>query len=208
MTGRIITVRHGKPDLSREVRITGREYGDWWQQYDRSGLHPDERPSAALIKLASAAATVLSSTLPRAVETARHITKGEREVPADALFVEAPLPPPPVPFLRLRPGTWGVISRTLWVCGYAPGEIEPQSQTWRRVHQITDRLIHHATGGDVMLCAHGYLNWMIDRSLRSKGWSLSRRSGGNDYWSWRIYEADGTNQLEDRPAGSSDAIAE
>jgi len=122
MTGRIITVRHGKPDLSREVQITGHDYGDWWRRYDLSGLHPDERPPAELITMASSVTTVLSSTLPRAVETAKQITQGSRDVPADAMYVEAPLPAPPIPFFKLRPGTWGVISRTFWFYGYAPGE--------------------------------------------------------------------------------------
>ncbi|MEO1137140.1 MAG: histidine phosphatase family protein [Pseudomonadota bacterium] len=188
MTGRIITARHGRPDLSRDVSITAREYGDWWARYDESGLHPDEKPPETLIELAKDAPTVLSSTLPRAIETAAKATGG-RESPADPMFVEAPLPPPPLPsFLRLRPGQWGVISRVLWILGYAPDGVEHHRETWERVGKIVSRLETHAADGDVVLCAHGYLNWMIDRRLKREGWTRAGREGGNHYWSWRIYE--------------------
>lgn len=202
MTGRIITARHGRPDLSRDQRITAREYGDWWARYDASGLAPDERPPGALMRLADGAETVLSSTLPRAIETAAKATGGRCEVPADPIFVEAPLPPPPVPFLRLRPGPWGVVSRTFWFIGYAPGGVENHLQTWARVKKITARLADHAADGDVLLCAHGYLNWMIDRQLRREGWRRVERDGGNHYWSWRIYEPVGLPAKVEAPAAA------
>jgi broad specificity phosphatase PhoE len=191
MTGRIITVRHGCPDLSRDLRITAKEYGDWWARYDESGLHPDERPPESLIELAKGAKTVLSSTLPRAIDTASQATKGLREVPTDAIFVEAPLPSPPLPLFKLRPGTWGVIARTFWFLGYAPNDTENHMETWGRVKKITARLGDHAREGDVLLCAHGYINWMIDHRLRKEGWIRTDRAGGNRYWSWRAYEPSG-----------------
>ncbi|GJL95074.1 MAG: phosphoglycerate mutase [Hyphococcus sp.] len=191
MTGRIITARHGRPDLARDVKITAKEYGDWWARYDASGLHPDERPPEGLIKIAKNAKTVLSSTLPRAIETARQATGGAREVPADPMFVEAPLPPPPVPLLSLQPGTWGVISRSFWFWGYTPDGVESHMESWARVRKITARLADYAADGDVLLCAHGYLNWMIDQRLRKEGWIRTERDGGNHYWSWRIYEPPG-----------------
>jgi len=188
MSGRIITARHGRPNLSRDVRIRAADFGAWWAQYDESGLHPDETPPQSLIDIAARATTVLSSTLPRAIETARHATGGAREVPADPMFVEAPLPPPPVPFLKLSPTSWGVISRSFWFLGYAPGGVENHFEAWARVDEIASRLIDYAADGDVLLCAHGYLNWMIDRKLRSAGWRRAGREGGNHYWSWRTYE--------------------
>lgn len=193
MGGRIITARHGRPNVSRDLKITARDYGAWWAAYDDSGLHPDERPPADLKALAAAAPLVISSSLPRAIETARALTDGAREAPADPLYVEAPLPPPPVPLLRLRPGQWGVVSRIFWICGFAPEGVENHWQTWERVDRIVARLTGLAAEGDVLLCAHGYLNWMIDRRLRRGGvgiatWRRSAQSGGNDYWSWRVYE--------------------
>jgi len=203
MSGRIITARHGRPNLSRDVRISAADYGDWWARYDASGLHPDERPPQSLVDLAAKATTVLSSTLPRAIETARQATRDAREVPADPVFVEAPLPPPPVPFLKLSPGQWGVISRFFWVFGYAPGGIETHREAWARVDQAIDRLTVQAATGDVLLCAHGYFNWMLDKRLRALGWRRAGREGSNHFWSWRIYEAPGLSQSN--PAGAAAA---
>ena len=129
-------------------------------------------------------------------------TGGSREVPADSLYVEAPLPPPPVPFLKLRPGAWGVVSRTFWFLGYAPQGVENHFQTWARVKKISARLADHAQDGDVLLCAHGYLNWMIDRQLRSERWRRVERDGGNHYWSWRIYEPVGLPEKLEAPAAA------
>lgn len=200
MAGRIITVRHGRPDLSRDLRISSREYGDWWARYDESGLHPDERPPAALVEIAAGARTILTSTLPRAIETAREIVGEDRPVAADPLFVEAPLPPPPVPALRLSPSTWGVVSRLFWYFGYAPTGVESHGETRARVRQITAHLADQARSGDVLLCAHGYLNWMIDQRLRKQGWVRTERGGGNYYWSWRIYEPGGETVSARSPA--------
>jgi broad specificity phosphatase PhoE len=202
MTGRIITVRHGRPNLPRDQRISSREYGDWWARYDESGLHPDEAPPSVLAELARRTGTVLSSTLPRAVETAREVTGGRADVPADPLFVEAPLPAPPVPVLALRPGQWGVISRAFWVLGYAPEGMETHREAWRRVDRIAERLAGLADSGDVLLCAHGYLNWMLDRRLRRAGWRRVQSERGNDYWSWRIYEPARAAQQQGEPAAA------
>ena len=59
---------------------------------------------------------------------------------------------------------------------------------------------HYAKSGDVLLCPHGYLNWMIDRRLRGHGWRRSERDRGNDYWSWRVYEPDGARAPSRAPA--------
>ena len=210
MAGRIITARHGRPNLSRDCRISAQEYGDWWRQYDESGLHPDEAPPAALIDHAKNAQVVLSSTLPRAVETARHVLSGagrDHEAPADPMYVEAPLPPPPVPLLRLRPGTWGVVSRAFWFWGYTPTGIESHRQSWSRVRRVADQLAEHARDGDVLLCAHGYLNWMLDWHFRRNEWRRVDEAGGNHYWSWRVYAPAGERAFRDGGAGADDASA-
>lgn len=191
MTGMIVTARHGRPNVDRSVKITAREYGYWWANYDLTGLAPDQEPPKALIDIAAGANVVLTSTLPRAIETAEAVTQGARIIPRDALFVEAPLPPPPLfpDSVRLTPTTWGVISRTFWFMGYAPEGCENHARARKRVRRVADRLIGEAqeSGGDVLLCAHGYLNWMLHRVLIRRGWKLVEHRGGNDYWSHRAY---------------------
>ena len=120
MAGRIITARHGMPNMNRDVRITAREYGQWWARYDESGLAPGEEPPQSLVDLASECEIVLCSTLPRAIETADKIVDEARIVPRNSLFVEAALPPPPIPWVRLSPTMWGRVSRAFWFLGYSP----------------------------------------------------------------------------------------
>ena len=165
---------------------------------------PDEGPPGSLIEIAKNCETVLSSTRPRAIETAAAITGGSREVPQDVLFVEAPLPPPPIPGLKLKPGSWGVVSRFMWAFGYKPEGYETNDEAWERVSVIADRLIDHAQSGNVLLCAHGYLNWMLDRHLtRKRSWQLAEREGENHYWSWRAYQAPVAQEqaVEEQAAG-------
>lgn len=190
MTGMIVTARHGRPDVDRSVKITAREYGDWWAGYDRAGLAPGQTPPESLVAIASEAKTVLCSTLPRAIETADAVVDDARIVPRDAMFVECPLPPPPLfpDFIKLTPTTWGVISRGFWTFGYAPSGVENHWGARRRVRAIADRLSQEAeTSGDVLLCAHGYLNWMLNSTLLKTGWQLVDHQGKNDYWSFRAY---------------------
>lgn len=195
MAGMIVTARHGRPDVDRSVKITAREYGLWWSNYDESGLAPGQTPPRGLVEIASGAQVVLCSTLPRAIETADAVVDGARIVPRDSLFVEAPLPPPPLfpDSVRFTPTTWGVISRMFWFVGYAPNGTENHMRARRRVRQVADRLISEAqTSGDVLLCAHGYLNWMVHRVLIKRGWTLVEHQGGNDYWSYRAYRKPGS----------------
>ncbi|MEL7028821.1 MAG: histidine phosphatase family protein [Pseudomonadota bacterium] len=185
MAGQIVTVRHGRPSLSRDCHLDWRGFGDWWAAYDRSGLHEAEAPPEPLIRIGAEAEHAYSSTLPRAIETARRILGDDRTAPACDLFVEAPLPAPPAPFLKLRPGVWGVVSRVYWFVGYSP-QIESHAGAWRRVFRAADKLIATSQTGDVLLCAHGYFNWMLDKALRRRG--LRRlHNGGNHYWAWRTY---------------------
>lgn len=175
--------------MDRSVRITAREYGEWWAGYDEAGLAPDQEPPEALIEVAAGCEVILCSTLPRAIETAAKLVDGARIVPRDAIYVEAPLPPPPIPFLRFNPTTWGRISRVFWFLGFAPGGAENHLRARRRVKAVAAKLAEFAANdGNVLLAAHGYLNWMLDGELKRRGWRKVDHVGGNDFWSWRTYQ--------------------
>ncbi|MBS0386608.1 MAG: histidine phosphatase family protein, partial [Proteobacteria bacterium] len=107
--GTIVIARHGEPHADRTVRIDHRAYRDWWADYDRSELHPDEKPPQTLLDLAAKSDVIFSSTLPRAMHTAAMLAGG-RHVVTDPEFVDAPLPPPPIRGRR-RPNQWGLWAR-------------------------------------------------------------------------------------------------
>lgn len=184
-TGWIAIGRHGRPALSRDVRITAAEYRDWWRRYDEGGLAHDQSPPQALRDMAQQADLLLSSTLRRAIETAEAVAEG-RVIQHDELFVEAPLPPPPV-LGRRSPSEWGVWARCAWWMGLSGGQ-ESRKAAEARAELAADRLIAHAEAGqNVLLCAHGWFNRMMRPVLLERGWRCAI-DGGDNYWSFRRYE--------------------
>jgi len=182
--GQIIIARHGEPDADRRARMDWRGYEDWWAAYDRAGLKPGQSSPEGLIEQAALAKTLYSSTLPRAIETAR-ATVGDRPIEHDALFVEAPLPPPALPF-RFEARTWGVFARCSWWMGFHR-DVESRAQAEVRAAAAAEKLIEAAQTGPVALFAHGWFNRMLRPQLKSHGWKCVR-DGGDWYWSWRRYE--------------------
>jgi broad specificity phosphatase PhoE len=186
--GWIALVRHGRPSSDRTVRIDWRAYEEWWAQYNRDGLRPDQPPPAKLRELAADAHTLFASTLPRAVETAAAVASG-RLVIQDEVFVEAPLPPPRVGG-QLRPGHWGVLARVSWWLGQsASGETrwEAELRAEAAVATLSARALR---GENVLLCAHGWFNRMMRPVLRRQGWRCVEDQG-DAYWAYRRYEKRG-----------------
>ena len=184
--GAIILVRHGRPALSRKVKLDWRGYVTWWASYGESGLDKAERPPEQLATLARSADLIVSSPLPRARETAMALTGGQA-VDSDPLFVEAPLPAPQIPFLKLRPGAWGVVSRICWWLGYA-AKGESRWHAKARARLAADRLTEFAANHTmVVLCGHGWFNRMTRKVLRQRGWQCAY-DGGDSYWAFRRYE--------------------
>jgi broad specificity phosphatase PhoE len=135
--------------------------------------------------VADAAHCLLASPLPRARQTLERVANG-RKMEIDPVFVEAPLPSMPIPFLRFSPDTWGVISRVGWWLGIA-GAGESRREAEERAARAADMLIRRAADhGNVLLCAHGWFNRMTGRALRERGWRCIH-DGGDRHWSWRTY---------------------
>lgn len=184
--GAIILVRHGRPAVDRRVRLRAQGYRHWWSGYDAAGLDVDQGPPDDLLAVAREAHVIFSSTLARSIETA-HAIAGARAVRSMNLFVEARLPPPPVPGLVLKPATWGVVARLSWWLGLSRGE-ESRREAELRADCAADFLIGEAEGGrTVVVCAHGWFNRMMRPALLARGWRCVR-DGGDKYWGFRRFE--------------------
>lgn len=183
----LVLVRHGRPALSRKKSISAHDYIAWWAAYGESSLAEGQTPPAALLEVAARADYIISSPLPRAHETAQALAGG-KEIQLNPIFVEAPLPSPPIPFIKLKPGTWGVFSRIFWWMGYS-AEGESRRHAELRAIEAADHLIELAQNRTlVILCAHGWFNRMIRRVLRERGWK-NTYDGRDDYWSRRHFKA-------------------
>lgn len=178
----------GAPALSRRGWVSRDGYTDWWAEYGRVGLAPDETPPPLLKALASKVVQFVASPIPRAKATAELLAEG-REIHVDEVYEEAPLPAPLViPFLRLPPPIWGFASRISWWLGYSAGG-ETRYQAEIRAREAADRLIELAANknGDVLLCGHGWFNFMAAKELRKRGWTTVESSGVSGYWTLRSF---------------------
>ncbi|HXQ45507.1 MAG TPA: histidine phosphatase family protein, partial [Caulobacteraceae bacterium] len=171
--GTIVLARHGEPALSRKVRLSSKDYVEWWAVYEETGLVPGQIAPEALIAHAEAAGVIVSSTRLRSIETARLIA-GEREFTPDPNLIEAPLPPPRwPPWVRLSPRIWGVVARFWWWWFNHHDGQETRRQAQARADQVAERLIADAEDGmNVLVVAHGFFNTMVRLSLQKRGWKL------------------------------------
>jgi broad specificity phosphatase PhoE len=133
--------RHGEPALSRKIRLNAHGYRDWWARYEVGGIREDQSPPSGLLEMARQADVIFASTRRRAIETAEAVLQGKQFV-RDAVFIEAPLPPPPFPgFVRLNPKTWGFLSRVAWwFFGHHEGQ-ETRREAELRARDVARRLI-------------------------------------------------------------------
>lgn len=185
--GAIVLARHGEPALSRKCMISAAQYRDWWGRYEIGGLREGQTAPPALMAAARAAGIIYASTRPRALETASAVAEG-REVAVDALFIEAPLPPPRLPgWLKLSPRYWGVVSRFWWhVFNHHDGQ-ETRKEAEARADRAARILAGQAEAGhDVLVLAHGYFNHMVGQRLKAMGWRLAHNQGFK-YWSQRRF---------------------
>ena len=108
---------------------------------------------------------------------------------SDALFIEAPLPPPRFPsWFKLPPKYWGAVARVWWhAFNHHEGQ-ETRREAEVRAEQAAQALIARAESGqDVLVLAHGYFNHMVGKRLKADGWKLVHNQGFK-YWSQRRYE--------------------
>jgi broad specificity phosphatase PhoE len=186
--GAVILARHGEPALSRKRMLSADEYREWWADYEIGGLAEGQTPPELLQRAADRAGFIIASTRLRSVETARAVA-GSRAFAEDALFIEAPLPPPHWPgWLKLSPRVWGFVSRFWWWWFNHHDQQETRAQAQVRADEAARQLIELAAGGqDVLVVAHGFFNTMVGLSLRRQGWRCVE-DGGFRYWSARRFE--------------------
>jgi len=181
--GAITLTRHGKPKVRRRGWCDRHGFDTWWRAYEASGLNPDSQPPEVLRHVAGRATRLFMSPKQRAIETARAIC-GDRPVEVNELFLEAPLPAPPLPF-HMPVTVWWVISRFYWWFGFR-GNFEHRAATVARAKKACDFLIDEAAKGDVLVCGHGWFNRMVGWRLQRRGWRLIY-NGGDAFWGWREY---------------------
>jgi broad specificity phosphatase PhoE len=172
--GTITLARHGEPALSRK-------------RYEMMGLLPGQTPPEALSGFVEQCDVLVSSTRLRAIESAQAVGKG-KPFTHDEVLIEAPLPPPNWPWIRLSPRLWGFFARFhWWFFNHHQGE-ESRGQAEARADRAAAKLEALADNGqNVVVLAHGFFNVLIGRALRKRGWRRTIREGYK-YWSTQRFE--------------------
>jgi len=182
----IIIARHGKPALSRKVKLTWREYRAWWKKYDEGGLAENQKVPKRLKAWTRKADVVISSSLLRAIESAELASGRAPDFTYDELM-EAALPSPALGPLKFRPKSWGTYARIVWFCGWSDG-MESHREARARANAMCDTLANHAAGGKIVyVSAHGWFNRMLKGSLMKRGWNCMTQNG-DLHWSHRRFE--------------------
>ena len=158
---------------------------EWWAEYELGGLEDGQAAPEKLKTAVADSKLVLTSARLRAQQTASMAAPHMSAVP-DALYNEAPLPPPRWNFIRFKPRTWNKYARAAWMLGHSLGD-ETAKEANTRATEAATTLHAHAEVGKVYLAAHGWFNRMIRRELKTLGWTCTY-NGGDSYWSFRVYE--------------------
>jgi broad specificity phosphatase PhoE len=180
--------RHGEPALSRDIKLTAPGYRDWWARYEEGGILTGQTPPPGLLEMSRQAHVIFASTRRRAMETAQAVVQ-DRPVIHDPIFIEAPLPPPPLPrAIQMNPRTWGFVSRVAWwFFGHHEGQ-ETKREAVVRAREAASRLVEAAEAGqNVLVLAHGFFNTMVGMELKRLGWSKVE-GRGYKYWSSKRFE--------------------
>jgi broad specificity phosphatase PhoE len=181
---RIVLVRHGKPLLESSA-VSAHHLNSWVEAYNRAGIDPALPPPSRVRALAADAAYVLSSDLPRAVESLRALAP-EHPEHAERVFREAGLPGLPSTSVRLDPQLWAFFARVGWFLGWS-GATESASRARRRARDASEKLSALAAAhGSVLLVGHGIFNALIAWELRATGWRGPLWPTGS-YWSAAVY---------------------
>lgn len=181
---KIILARHGRPDLPLGTWVAPGEMREWLRRYDQAAVDSADIPTATRAAAASAG-VVMSSTLPRCMQSARHLG---REFLVDELFREADLPHPAWPLPRLPMAALAMGCRLAWFWGYAAGG-ESRAQARERAGLAAGRLADLAREhGSVFLMGHGIMALLIARHLSARGWNGPRRPT-HRYWQFSVYHA-------------------
>jgi len=182
MSGEIILMRHGKPDLGPIGKVSARDMAQWIEQYDLVGIVDEPIPEASQA-LARKAGVIVSSTAPRALASAAALGMSPSLI--DAVFCEARLPHGKWTQPRLSPFTWAFIYRMAWLCGFS-ARVESARDAGLRADRAAQQLQRLAEDKDVLLMGHGFMNRMIAKRLARAGW-VRQDSSGSRYWSASRY---------------------
>ncbi len=180
---KFILVRHAKVDIKNNQKIQSTSMQKWVKEYDLADLDGSSLPSTGLIQIAQKADIVVSSSLVRAINSAKLL----KVVPAEknSIFNEALVPNANIPFFRLKPKSWLVVLRFLLIFGFGKSDTSLQASKQQAKEAMLKLLELSKNYDTTLLVGHGGMNFLIRKELIKEGWSILEKPS-NRHWGTTI----------------------
>jgi len=144
---------------------------DWVEAYDKAEIDASSLPEQMTKELVSNADVLITSSLKRAIDSAKVL--GTEIYERNAVFDEAKIPDVNIPFLKFKPKRWLLIVRVLSLFGFGK-ENTSLNASKQQAKEGRERLLELSSDHDtVVLVGHGGMNWLLRKALMKKGWALA-----------------------------------
>ena len=117
--------------------------------------------------------SVFTSSMPRALITAQALFN-KYDIIGEDRFVEFDLHFVQIPFIKLKFGTWALISRILWFCRILK-TTRPIRAELNRANDAGDFLYEESKKSNIALVSHGMLNMFIEKRLKKLGYTRASK---------------------------------
>ena len=169
----ILLIRHAKVDIDNTKKIDVQSLKNWVESYDTAPIVADSLPPEQTVTLAKKADVMVTSTLRRAIDSAKVL--GVEVHMQNVLFNEAAIPEIVIPYLKLKPKSWLVILRLMLLLGLGKKETSlkaSKEQAKKAAIELETLAKEH---NKVVLVGHGGMNWLIGKVLIKKGWKIENK---------------------------------
>ena len=166
----ITLIRHAKVDIDNSKKINSLLLKTWIDAYDTAPIHTESLPSKETVALVQNANVVLTSTLRRAIDSAKVL--GVEVDEKNELFNEADIPEVNMPYVKLKPKSWLVILRLMLLFGLGKKDASLKASKKQAMLAVEHLLSLSEEHENIVLVGHGGMNWLIGKALVKKGWEL------------------------------------
>jgi len=168
----IILIRHCRPkiDFSRCNYLTATKRVDEYNSTHNIALDEITPIKSHLQSFIEDKKTIVfASSMTRALITAKELFGKKFDIVGDDRFIEFDLRFIYIPFLKLKFGTWALISRLIWFMGLLKTK-RSFAYEYNRAKNVSEFLYEKSKEGNIVLVAHGMLNMFVEFYLKKKGY--------------------------------------
>ena len=186
-----ILIRHAKVDIDNTQKISSISMKDWVKAYDMAEICSESKPTQKTIDVVNNIDVLLTSSLKRAIDSAKVFGRDIYE--SNAIFNEASIPDVHIAFLKFKPKTWLMILRVLLLFGLGKKDASLKASK-RQAKEAVKRLLALVDAHEnVVLVGHGGMNWLIRKALMKEGWILEPDTS-NSNWGLTVLKLEDTKE--------------